>query len=233
MDADMSVIVVEDDILIRDQVVSYLELSGFKVVGVGSAAELYRRLAAESFDVILLDLGLPDEDGLSVAAHIRQRGGVGIIMTTARGEGEDRVKGYDAGADIYMAKPIDFTELVAAVRSLSRRMGTAIVEPNEAADNTIWRFSETSLHMVAPNGIVIRLTSNEIALMQCFLQSNGAIASRSSLLQAMGYAPNDPGNRSLDAALRRLRLKTEKQCGVPLPVQTVHTVGYVFEGKLL
>ena len=115
------IIIVDDDCALCEQTVEYLSLSGFDVVGVGSAAELYRRLAVEDFAIIVLDVRLPDEDGLSIATHIRKSRNVGIIMATASGETADRILGYEAGADLYLTKPIDFKELVAAVNNLTQR----------------------------------------------------------------------------------------------------------------
>jgi DNA-binding response OmpR family regulator len=223
------IIVVEDDVDLREQVVAYLSLTGFDVIGVNSAAELYRRMAVETFSILILDLRLPDEDGLSVAAHVRAHTRAGIIMATARSEIDDRLRGLKAGADIYLSKPVDLRELVEAVRSLLRRLADTpeAVEPSDAPH---WRLERGSFSLVAPKGKLAHLTANEMALLDRLTSPCGVAVSRSELLAVLGYDPSDPSNRNLDAALRRLRLKIEAQTGQPLPIRTVHTVGYlIFE----
>ena len=228
------IIIVDDDCALCEQTVEYLSLSGFDVVGVGSAAELYRRLAVEDFAIIVLDVRLPDEDGLSIATHIRKSRNVGIIMATASGETADRILGYEAGADLYLTKPIDFKELVAAVNNLTQRIGAPSAPdrngPNPKMDS--WLFDQLSYTLKAPNGKPVRLTSNEVSLLALFARSQGSVVARGDLLSSLGYDPQDPSNRNLDAGLRRLRLKTESQTGVALPLRAVHAVGYVFEAGL-
>lgn len=236
-----AIIVVEDDADLREQVVAFLTLSGFAVTGVGAAVDLYRRMAVERFAVVILDLRLPDEDGLSIAAHVRTQPDVGIIMVTSRGMSEDRVRGFNAGADIYMPKPVDLRELAAAAHSLCRRLeqrrtastaaafGEPAVAPAvpAAADAAPpWRFDRAGFALTAPNGRSVRLTANEVALLERLTARPGVVVPRGELLAALGYDPLDPGNRNLDAAMRRLRLKAEEQTGEALPVRTVHAVGY-------
>lgn len=224
--SDEKIIVVEDDADLRSQVCAYLTLSGFTVVEAGSAAELYRRMAVESAAVIVLDLRLPDEDGLTVAAHVRNHSRVGIIMMTARGEIEDRLRGLEAGADIYLAKPVDLRELNASIRSLCRRMGLG-------TDTTVpsvrdgWHLVRNSFSLMGPTGRSVSLTANEVALLNRLTVPCGTVVGRGDLLAVLGYAPDDPSNRNLDAALRRLRLKVEQSVGLPLPLRTVHSVGYL------
>lgn len=233
----MRIIVVEDTADLREQVVTFLSLSGFDVVGVGSAAELYRRMAVETFSVVVLDLRLPDEDGLSIAAHVRRQPNIGIIMVTSRATTADRVRGFDAGADIYLPKPVEMSELVAAVRSLGRRLhpaqAAAGLVAGEKGDGACWRFDRAGFALVAPGGHAARLTAKEVALVDRLTAHPGTVASRGALLAALGYDPEDPGNRNLDAALRRLRLKVEEQTTEALPLRTVHSVGYAFDGEVV
>jgi DNA-binding response OmpR family regulator len=219
-----AIIVVEDDADLRTQMVAYLSLSGFRVSGVGSAAELYRRMAVENFGVIILDLRLPDEDGLSVAAHVRTHAGTGIIMVTARSQVEDRVRGREAGADAYLTKPVDMRELVAAVKSLFRRLGQG-APPAPAAAH--WRLNKSAFTLSAPGGGEIAVTPNEMALLWELAAAAGTVVGRGRLLGVLGYDPDDVGNRNLDAALRRLRLKVAERMGVSLPIRTVHSIGYL------
>lgn len=223
------IIVVEDDADLRDQVVTYLSMSGFDTVGVGTAADLYRRMAVEHFTILVLDLRLPDEDGLSIAAHVQTHGNLGIIMVTARGDIEDRLRGREAGADVYLTKPVDLRELVAAVKSLERRLKPA-VEPPASPAAPHWRLDRNSFSLTAPNGRAVPLTANEVALLNRLSSPCGVTVPRGDLLAVLGHDPDDPSNRNLDAALRRLRLKVERDAGVSLPIRTVHSIGYlIFE----
>ncbi|HYH19848.1 MAG TPA: response regulator transcription factor [Azospirillum sp.] len=230
----MKIIVVEDDADLREQVVTFLSLSGFTAVGVGSASDFYRRLAVEDFSIVVLDLNLPDEDGVSIATHLRSQRNTGIIMATSRNMNEDRIRGFDAGADIYLPKPVDLRELVAAARSLIRRIGPASPPtagngeeaPKGAAQP--WCFDPAGFALFTPGGRSAHLTANEVSLLLRLTARPGAAASRGDLLAALGYDPADPHNRNLDAAMRRLRLKVDEQTGCVLPIRTVHSIGYLF-----
>lgn len=232
------IIVVEDEDGLREQLVTYLTLSGFDACPAASAGELYRRMAVERFGIVVLDLRLPDEDGLSIATHLRQQLDVGIIMLTARTGSEDRTRGFEAGADIYLTKPLEMRELVAAVRSLSRRLGldadrgaTAGPCPTPPETPPAWHLDKAAFTLEAPNGKQVNLTINEVSLLARLTAQSGVVVSRGELLGALGYDPLDPGNRNLDAALRRLRLKVEASVGCQLPVRTIHSVGYIFEAQ--
>lgn len=233
------IIVVEDEDGLREQLVAYLTLSGFDACPAGSAGELYRRMAVERFGIVVLDLRLPDEDGLSIAAHLRKQLDVGIIMLTARTGSDDRTRGFDAGADIYLTKPLEMPELVAAVRSLSRRLGLGADRGAAAGTRPVsveapaaaWRLDKAAFTLEAPNGKQVNLTINEVSLLARLTAQPGVVVSRGELLGALGYDPLDPGNRNLDAALRRLRLKVEASVGCQLPVRTIHSVGYIFEAQ--
>ncbi len=222
------IIVVEDDSDLRDQVVTYLRLSGFETVGVGSAAELYRRMAVETFMIMVLDLRLPDGDGLSVAAYVRAHTSMGIIMVTARGDIEDRLLGRKAGADVYLPKPVDLRELVAAIEVLTGRLA-----PAETPLHGQWQLECGRFGLTAPNGKTAPLTANEQALLVRLTSPCGVVAPRGELLAVLGYDPDDPSNRNLDAALRRLRIKVEETTGAALPLRTVHSVGYLLSDDVI
>ena len=220
-----TIIVVEDDADLREQMVAYLSLSGFAASGVGSAAEFYRRMAVESCDIVVLDLRLPDEDGLAIAAHVRAHTATGIVMVTARNRIDDRVRGHEAGADAYLPKPVDMRELVAIIKSLQRRLGG---DTPQAARISGWRLDCSAFTLSAPGGQTVAVTPNEMALLRALAAAAGTVVGRGALLGVLGYDPCDVGNRNLDAALRRLRLKVAELTDTSLPIRTVHSVGYLF-----
>jgi DNA-binding response OmpR family regulator len=226
------IIVVDDDADLRKQVVDYLKMAGMDASGVGSAVELYRRMAVETFDVLVLDLRLPDEDGLSIASYIRSHTGMGIIMVTSKGEAEDKVRGREAGADVYLPKPVDLRELVAAINSLSDRLAAKPETPASAVQDA-WVLSLGGFRLSAPNGKSAPLTANELALLRRLASSPGAAVPRGQLLAVLGYPSDDPSNRNLDASLRRLRLKVGDMTGLQLPLRTVHSVGYLISAEML
>lgn len=219
------IIVVDDDVDLLKQVIDYLRLAGLDAVGVGSATEMYRRMAIEPFSIVVLDLRLPDEDGLSIAAYLRANTRIGIIMVTARSESDDRVRGWEAGADVYLAKPVNLRELVAAINGLAERLGDAL-EPAVPLANGPWMLDVNRFRLSAPNGRSAALTANEIALLKRLASPWGVAVPRGELLAVLGYPADDPSNRNLDAALRRLRLKVGDMIGMSLPIRTVHSVGY-------
>ena len=157
------VLVIEDEADLRDAMVTYLELESMQCHGVGSLADAESWLAGGTCDVLVLDLGLPDGDGLQWLDHRRELLDKGCIITTARGCGASRVAGVKAGADVYLVKPIELEELAASIGNLMRRL-----QPN-AADT--WRLDSVEWHIEAPNGVQIKLTDSEHKLLSRLAQS--------------------------------------------------------------
>ncbi|WP_137158248.1 response regulator transcription factor [Rhizobium sp. FKL33] len=224
------VIIVEDDIELRDSLIDYLSECGHDVQGAGSAIEFYQTLAREDFDVVILDVNLPHYDGLSVAAHLSESNDAAIIVMTVQGAIEDRVRGYKAGADLYMVKPVDCEELAAAVLALAkkRRRSDRTPEPSSLS----WRLNLSEFQLTAPSGRCVDLTRNEVRVMELIAAQAGAIVSRIELMQFIGKGVVDPDSRALDAAISRLRSKVQSECGMTLPLQTVQNAGFVFAGDI-
>ncbi|MBI5121251.1 MAG: response regulator transcription factor [Rhodospirillales bacterium] len=226
------VIVVEDDADLRDTVLNCLHLSGHEAMGVGSGSEMWRKLAVAPQDIVVLDIGLPDEDGYSIAAHLRRETAMGIIMLTARGQAEDRIQGFEMGADIYLVKPVSCRELAAAVANLSRRLETPTTT-HRPPPAQAWRLDGFEWRLLTPTGKAVKLTPKELQLMKRLTSQAGEPVGRVELLASVGYDDADPGNRNLDALVRRLRRKVEEETEQLLPIQTVHSVGYVFSAPVL
>lgn len=224
------VIIVEDDIELRDSLIDYLNECGHSVQGAGSAIEFYQIPSRDSVDVIILDVNLPHYDGLSVAAHLSETSDAAIIVMTVQGAIEDRVRGYEAGADLYMVKPIDCEELAAAVLALAKKRRKTDKAP---APNLFgWRLELSDFRLVSPSGRSVDLTRNEMRVMELVSAQAGAIVTRTELMQFISKGAIDPDSRALDAAISRLRAKVQAECGMTLPLQTVQNAGFVFAGEL-
>lgn len=235
--------VVEDEAPLRADLVEYLSACGHDVVGCGDGKELDRALDERPVDIIILDINLPGEGGFSIAGRLRSHSDVGIIMLTARGLNVDRVVGLEVGADVYMVKPVELRELEAQVRTLSRRMRVsqpgAMAEPRVAAEPappapaaatvpTEWIYDQLTWTLIAPDGKSIKLTGNERVFVSLLVSRPGEPVSRDEIFRALGKRGWDPADRSVDSMVRRLRAKGDQTFGHPLPIESVHSVGYAF-----
>ena len=216
----------EDSRLMLEYLVKGLGHFGIAVTGVASGPELDGAIALEEPDLVILDIGLPGEDGYSIAARLRRdRPHIGIIMLTARGDLDDRVRGLDCGADFYFAKPVDLRELASAVGSLYRRL--SVLVPKPAAGT--WRLDPMKSCLETPSGISVALTDNELRFLLPLLASCGDVVDRSDLARALGHVPDIYAMRRMETLLSRLRSKVQRACpGEPLPVKARHGRGYAF-----
>jgi len=230
------VIIVEDDEDLRESIVECLTLSGFDIVGVGSGLEFYRAIGSATFNVAVFDVGLPDQSGYTLTGYARQNSSMGIIIMTARGESADRLQGYDAGADLYLVKPVDCRELAAAIRNLHSRISASV--PLQTAQNLTdpaicWFLEKSTWHLVTPDRKNIPLTTKEMLFVSCLAATAGNTVSRDTLLARLGYGDNEYANRAMDSLVRRLRRKLEEQISAPSPLKTVHTMGYCFSAPIV
>lgn len=222
-------ILVEDDHGLRDALVSTLSQLGVETIGTSKAAEFYQQLLIQSFDLAIIDLGLPDSDGLSIVRFLADRNDLGLIILSAAGADEDRIRGFTSGADLYFVKPVNCQELAAAATRLAQRRFSA--KATEAPES--WVVHRKEWRLTAPTGTVIALTSKEMEFLSCLGARSGEAVSRAELLGWLRSNPDVTDTRSLDALIRRLRLKADPLLGCPLPVRTVHGVGYLFSEPLL
>ncbi|MCR6629887.1 MAG: response regulator transcription factor [Magnetospirillum sp.] len=228
------IILAEDEVDLREGLEECLTLLGFETVGVGSALELFQKLATDSFDVAVIDVGLPDQSGFDIASVLTRRPEMGVVILTALGGTEDRIRGFASGADLYFVKPVDCRELGAAIHSLRRRLenGRAAPAAIAAAPSGGWVFDRTRWALRTSGNVEIDLTSAEITLLERLLQHPGETATRQELLAALGYEEDEAGNRNLEAIVRRLRRKIESVAGGKAPIQTVHSRGYLFSAPV-
>jgi len=219
-----TIAVVEDDEDLRGNVCRFLERSGFGSWGAESAEDFYVQLLHRRADLVLVDLGLPGESGLSLVDRLtRQR--VPVVVLTARGDLSSRIEGLDAGALQYFVKPADLHELVAGIRSQLRR---AAVVPRAEPTMVSWRLDQAQALLVAPNQRNVNLTSRELELLGHLVKVPGALVSKQSLIDAMGGGDPEDLFHRVESRLTRLRRKTLQSTGLALPVRSVFGRGLVF-----
>lgn len=221
------VLVVEDDAELRDEILlPGLRRFGFEPVGAGSAIELYKWLLNNSCKLIVLDVGLPDDDGFAIARHLRETTGAGIIMLTGRDSQSDHIRGLAEGADVYFTKPLDVELLASALHSLSRRMSTKSQPPPASAPAERWRIEADGWRLVAPNGGVIALSEAERAVLRK-LEAADKPVPREELVTELDKIIDDFDPGRLDMLIHRLRRKAETKAGHELPLSAVRKTGYM------
>ena len=218
------VLVIEDEADLRDALVSYLHLEGFKVQGAGSLMAAQTAMAAHDYDVLLLDLGLPDGDGLMWLQTRQDLRDKGIIITTARGDDISRISGVRAGADAYLVKPALPEEIALLIENLMRRLrgGTA----------QSWWLDKTRWQLTDPTGQPVKLTHSEHQILLRLAQPCGQAVSRQDLATCLGHNPEHYDYRRLEVLVRRLRNKVRDELGTALPLDTAHRHGYAFTAAL-
>jgi DNA-binding response OmpR family regulator len=240
MTAQQHILVVDDEARIRTMLRRYLDGEGFKVSEAADGTAMRRILEGEAVDLVLLDLMMPGEDGLSLARYIRQRGQTPIIMLTGKGELIDRVAGLEAGADDYVGKPFHLREILARIRTVLRRVQptaaaaapTAMAEPT-AVPADILRFQGWQLDMLrrelrSPDGIVVPLTSGEFELLRVFAIHANRVLNRDQLMELVKGREWEAYDRAIDTQIVRLRKKIEADPTNPGLIKTVRGAGYVF-----
>lgn len=217
------VALVEDHAPLREEIAFLLEHQGYRVSPCADGATLDTLLAVEGCDVVVLDVGLPGEDGFSIAERLRPIAHLGIIMLTARSTLEDRVRGLRGGADAYLVKPVDSRELAAVIESVVRRLP----EPDEEAD--AWQLRAGGRRLLAPDGTIIELTHAEAALLNRLAADAPHPVPREELMKATVGAPLGTDSRRLEVALSRLRMKIINRVpDIRSPLRAARGKGYAF-----
>ena len=221
------ILIVDDDAALCDMLATYLGDQGLQVRIAGSGAEMDAALAQAKPDLILLDIMLPGEDGLTLTRRLRAHSNIPIIMLSARGEDVDRIVGLELGADDYMAKPFNPRELLARLRAVLRRRA----QPAQTAATNI-QFGPFSLdlasHALTREGVPIPLTTAEFTLLSILARHPGRVLSRDQLVSLAQDAERVPFDRSIDVRVARLRRKIEPDPDNPRYIRTVWGAGYLF-----
>jgi DNA-binding response OmpR family regulator len=227
--------VVDDEPDIRETVGEYLELKGYRVTRCNGGAALRALLETDSVDLVLLDVAMPEEDGLSIARYLNANTDLTFMMLTAAGEVVDRIVGLELGADDYMAKPVDLRELLARVKAVLRRGSRRGEETSIEAASTpqMVRFGsctlDTAAHrLVGSDGGDVAITAMEFDLLKAFAEHPNRVLSRDQLLDLAHNRGWEPFDRSIDIRIARLRRKIEPDPAKPQVIKTVRGAGYMF-----
>ncbi|HET6518874.1 MAG TPA: response regulator [Geminicoccaceae bacterium] len=233
-----SVLLVDDDPQIRELVTTYLTGEGFAVTAVGDGEAMRAALARRAPDVVVLDIMLPGEDGLSLMHHLRREHDVGIIMLTAKDEPVDRVIGLEMGADDYLGKPFLLRELSARIKSVLRRRQKATQraqqepERGEAVFAGGWRLDRRQRELYAPDGQRVELTSGEFTLLEALVRAPNRVLSRDQLFDMTRDRDYSAYDRAIDVQIGRLRRKIEPDPARPMLIKTVRGAGYMFTSEV-
>ncbi|MHC1551624.1 response regulator [Phyllobacterium sp. K27] len=233
-DQSASVLLVEDDPEIAKMVIETLMDNSFNAVATGSAAEMEALLREQSFDLILLDVMLPGEDGFSICRRLRAQATTPIIMLTALGDDIDRIVGLELGADDYITKPFNSRELLARIKSLLRRSSYTSASPQiqDPLQFEGWRIDPILRRVRDPNGVHISMTTAEFDVLLAFCRNPGKVLTREQLLGLTHAGAAGPVERSIDVHVSRVRQKIEPDVREPTLIKTVRLAGYLFTPKV-
>jgi two-component system, OmpR family, response regulator len=226
-----SILLVEDDSEIGALISRYLQANQMSATLVENGTAMDAALAAGAYDLVLLDINLPGEDGLSICRRLRSEREIPIVMVTAQGDDTDKIVGLELGADDYIAKPFNPRELLARIRAVLRRASDQAMRSGEAKQ--VYRFAGWSVNVsarevVAPAGMRVAMTAAEFDLLYALCEHPNRVLSRDQLLGLTHGPVEGPAERSIDTLISRLRQKIESDAKSPKIIQTVRSEGYMF-----
>lgn len=234
MDTIDHILIVDDDAEIRSLLGRYLQKNGLKTTEAMDGKQMWQVLNATRIDLIVLDLMMPGEDGLTLCRTLRAKSNIPVIMLTALSEETDRIIGLEMGADDYLTKPFSARELLARIKGVLRRTRSlppdnflTNVEPAAKISFGSWVLDTTHRHLVSDKGIVTPLSGTEYRLLMVFLSHPNHILSRDQLLDLTQGKEAGPLDRSIDVQVSRLRARLEDDPKEPLMIKTVRSEGYV------
>ncbi|HYG89707.1 MAG TPA: response regulator [Azospirillum sp.] len=231
MDRTPHLLVVDDDREIRSLISQFLTKHGYRVTAVRDGTEMMKTLEASRVDLVVLDLMLPGEDGLSLCRRLRATSPIPIVMLTAMGEETDRIIGLEMGADDYLAKPFSPRELLARIKAVLRRVSTPQAVGGDGAKTL--RFEGWSLDLAkrelrSADGVLVQLSAGEYDLLVAFVEHPQRVLTRDQLLDLARGRAAVPFDRSVDVQVSRLRRKIEPDPTDPTLIKTVRGGGYLF-----
>lgn len=242
MNTSAHILIVDDDKEIRDLLARFLDKHGLRVTVAADGRDMKKALADWKIDLIVLDLMLPGEDGLTLCRNLRSESSIPVIMLTAMGEEMDRIVGLEMGADDYLAKPFNPRELLARIKAVLRRAD----ELPQASDRGTgddgdrdrvyvfsgWNLDAQRRDLISPDGVMVSLSGGEFELLMAFVSHPGRVLSRDQLLDLARGREAQPFDRSMDVQVSRLRHKIEIDPKNPALIKTVRSGGYMFTAKV-
>lgn len=237
---NLHILVVDDDSQIRDLISDYLKQHQFRVSTARDGNEMWRVLKRSNIDLVVLDIMLPGDDGLTLCRKLREESDVMIIMLSAVGEETDRVIGLEVGADDYLAKPFSPRELLARIKALTRRTTGPLAEERKARrlaetppiNFNDWQLDQNKRRLIAPDGVTVPLSAAEYDLLTAFLEHPNRVLTRDQLLDLTKGREAQPFDRTIDVQVARLRKKIEEDPKNPQVIQTVRGGGYQFKANV-
>ncbi len=231
MNAPDHILVVDDDREIRSLLGEYLQKQGYRVTAVADGKGLRAAMANSHPDLVILDLMLPGEDGLSLCRELRAKSELPVIMLTARGDQTDRIVGLEIGADDYVAKPFSPRELLARIKSVLRR-ARALPENLKREESGLFRFAGWTLdaatrNLTSPQGVVVALSGTDYRLLRIFVDHPNRVLNRDQLIDLMLSRDAGPYDRAIDVQVSRLRQRLGEDAKEPAIIKTVRGQGYV------
>jgi DNA-binding response OmpR family regulator len=221
-----SLALVDDDAEFTEFLARYLGDRGVRVDVFADSTDLLTHPGAYDYDFYIIDLGLPGIDGLDLIKVMRRRTDVGLIVVSGRLGADVFAQVVDAGADMYLAKPVQFDQIALAIRAVVRRAGLS------QAGSAPWKLDRRARQLVAPDGARVDLSDADLTVMACFLEANGETVSRENLRLKLGRPVDTEVNDGLNATIYRLRRRIERATPTVVPLQSKSRVGYVFKAPL-
>ena len=240
----LHIAVVDDEVDITQLLADYLRSHGYRVTPLHSGRSLMALMPVDPPSLVLLDLGLPGEDGFQIARQLREHWRCGLVIVTGRGDSVDKVVGLEVGADDYVTKPFDLRELLARIKAVLRRVSpsdSAVDMPKSRADALPaqtevapvklrfagWELDTAARRLTNPQGVEVVLTSGEFDLLRAFAQHAGRVLSRDFLLEQTRGREAGPFDRTIDVQVGRLRRKLEPDTPEPQIIKSVRGAGYI------
>lgn len=233
-DSNNHLLICDDELDVREMLQEYLCKRGFKVSTAANGQELRAILSICHISVMILDINMPGEDGLTILRSLRPENQTPVIMLTAAGDVIDRIIGLEMGADDYLGKPVDLRELEARIKAVLRRKGGEPLQAIESKKVGIAKFGDFELDIEAAklhgsDGSEIPLTSMEFNLLKVFAENKGRVLNRDQILDKAHDRSWDPFDRSIDIRISRLRRKIERNPEKPAIIKTVRGIGYLYD----
>lgn len=231
---DTKILVVDDDPELTRLLQDYLGAQGYCVETAGDGVQMRRKLLEVHPDMLILDLMLPGEDGLTLCRNLRAVSRIPILMLTARGDDMDRIIGLEMGADDYLPKPFNPRELLARIKSILRRANESDspAAPAKALRFSGWTLDLSARNLVGADGLVIALSSGEFRLLQLLAETPNCVFSRDQLMDALAGRDAGPFDRTVDVMISRLRRRLGDDARDPALIKTVRSEGYMLAARV-